>query len=227
MTELDDSTDRTPIRLLVLSHVRLYREGLAGWLEGRRSVEVAGSAEDCEAALAQTSLTSPDIVLIDMATPDALGIVAAITRSAPATKIVAFAVHEEDELQIVRCVESGASAFVTCESSVEDLITAIESVARDELLCSPRIAATLGRRLAALATGNEPLLDREALTSRERQVLGLIGDGLSNKEIGQHLSIAEATVKNHVHRVLKKLEVRTRNQAWRVTSQPGFKSATG
>jgi two-component system, NarL family, nitrate/nitrite response regulator NarL len=224
MAHLHGSNEVTRIRLLVVSHVRLYREGLAVRLDGQRSIEVVGTADGSETATTQTSLTSPDIILVDMATPGALAIVESITRMAADRKVVAFAI-DEDEQQIVRCVESGACGFITCESSVEDLITAVESVARDELLCSPRIAATLRRRLAARTTRNGPPTPHESLTNRERQVLRLVGDGLSNKEIAQRLGIAEATVKNHVHRVLEKLEVTSRNQACRVTNQPGFRNA--
>jgi two-component system nitrate/nitrite response regulator NarL len=224
MAHPDGSSEVARIRLLVVSQVRLYREGLAERLDGERSIEVVGMADGYEASLTQTSLTNPDVVLVDMGTPEAFAIVASITRIAADRKVVAFAIDEHEQ-QIVRCAESGACGFITCESSIQDLITVIESVVRDELLCSPRVAATLRRRVAAQVTRSEPPLLLESLTNRERQVLRLVGDGLSNKEIAQRLNIAEATVKNHVHRVLEKLEVTNRNQAWRLTNEPAFRDA--
>jgi two-component system nitrate/nitrite response regulator NarL len=126
---------------------------------------------------------------------------------------LAFAV-EEVTSEILHCAEAGAAGYVTEDASIDDLVAAIESIAREELLCSPRIAAKLFGRLSESADrrATDPYQLR-TLTSRERQVFDCIRLGHSNKEIARKLNIAEPTVKNHVHRLLEKLEVATRAQA--------------
>src|SRR5439155_827652 len=99
------------------------------------------------------------------------------------------------------------------EASIDDLVTVIESVARGEAICSPRVAAGLLRRVAALAAGHGGDLPRAQLTNREREIVRLIDNGLSNKEIARALGIEVATVKNHVHNILEKLQVHRRGEA--------------
>jgi DNA-binding NarL/FixJ family response regulator len=197
---------------MIVAHARLYREGLEMVLSSRPSLQIVGFPEDYATTLTQVSAVHPHVVVIDMATPDALEIVAALRRGASPPKVVAFAIDEQEQ-QVMTCVEAGAAAYVPRESSIDGLVATIESVVRDEVLCSPRIAATFVRRLAARTGSPEPALENRALTGRERQVFRLIREGLSNKEIGQSLNIAEATVKHHVHHLLEKLEVASRNQA--------------
>jgi DNA-binding NarL/FixJ family response regulator len=102
---------------------------------------------------------------------------------------------------------------VSREGSLEDLISALDSVSRGELLCPPRIAAGLRRRVAALAAARAPVGPRGHLTRREAEVAGLIDAGLSNKQIAQRLCIEVPTVKNHVHNILEKLQVHRRGEA--------------
>jgi DNA-binding NarL/FixJ family response regulator len=128
----------------------------------------------------------------------------------PDTRILAFAVREEIAA-ILDYAEAGADGFVTANSSVAELVEAIERTAGGELLCSPRIAAQLLRRAVAPPPASET--DSPLLTQREQQVLSLLKQGRSNKEIGNALHIAEATVKNHVHHVLAKLQVPNRGKA--------------
>ena len=200
------------INVLIVAHVRLYRDGLASILAERRRFRIVGVADTCDVALQQACATATDVVMIDMSMPGALDAVAALARDVPRTRVVAFAVGE-DASQIIACVEAGAAGYVTCESSIDDLVSVIESTVRGELPCSPRIAAQFARRLTELASVSEPAVGELPLTGREWQVIRLLREGLSNKEIGQSLHIAEATVKNHVHHLLEKLKVTTRRQA--------------
>src|SRR6185436_13278348 len=132
-----------------------------------------------------------------------------VSASSARARIVAFAV-EETERDVLLCAEAGAAGYVACDGTMDDLVNTIHSVARGELLCSPRIAATLFRALHA--QGSRPDGDRLALTltAREREIAPLIDRGLSNKEIAAHLRIEVATVKNHVHNLLEKLQVASR-----------------
>ena len=119
----------------------------------------------------------------------------------------------EAEDDILECAEAGIAAYVLREGSIEDLVETLEATVRGELCCTPKVAATLMRRLAALAATQPSALDATHLTSRELGILRLIERGLSNKEIAGRLFIEVSTVKNHVHHVLEKLQVRTRGEA--------------
>lgn len=207
--------DRCPperIRVLVIAGVRLYREGMAFNLENRDGLTVAGSAATRVEALQLITALQPAVVVLDMAADQSLDLVRAIKEVDPRVKIIAFAV-EEHEPEIIACAEAGVDGYVSCEGSMDDLTATIVSVTRGELICSPRIAATLLRRVGALANGVRSPHATDGLTSREGEVLGLIDEGLSNKEIAVRLHIEVATVKNHVHNLLEKLHVASRVEA--------------
>ena len=211
----DNGTARRPperIRVLVVASVRLYREGMASNLEGRDGLSVVGSSASRVEALRLMTATNPAVVVLDMATNQSLDLVRAIKEVDPQVKIIAFAVEEQDP-EIIACAEAGVDGYVACEGSMDDLTSTINSVTRGELLCSPRVAATLLRRVGALANGVRKPPATHGLTSRECEVLGLIDGGLSNKEIAVRLQIEVATVKNHVHNLLEKLHVASRAEA--------------
>ncbi len=200
------------IRVLPVAEVRLYREGLASSLACRENMVVVGTATTRDEALTLVASAQPDIVVLDMATRDGLEIVRAITSTAPSVKVIAFAIEGLDR-EILACAEAGVAGYVHCQASMDDLVAAIESVMRGELLCAPRTAAMLLRRVASLAKGEPEQLGKLRLTAREREIVMLIDGGLSNKEIAQKLKIEVATVKNHVHSILEKLHVTTRAEA--------------
>ena len=199
-------------RLVVVASVRLYREGMVTNLERRHGLRVVGAAAGRAEALDLVSTTNPAVVVLDMATECSLELVRVIKNTLPKVKIIAVAV-EENDAEIIACAEAGVDGYLRCEGSMDDLTSTITSVTRDELLCSPRVAATLFRRVGALASSvGAPRLN-SALTSRESEVLSLIRGGLSNKEIAVRLHIEVATVKNHVHNLLEKLHVTSRVEA--------------
>lgn len=199
------------IRVLVVAGVRLYREGLATNLTSRKNLAVVGTAACLDDVLVLLRPTRPDVVVLDLATPENFAIAHAIKREAARVKTVAVAIDEVDR-DVLACAEAGVAGYVAYDRSIDELVAVIESVSRGELLCSPRMAATLFRRLAAIA-GEEPERGKHGLTARERQIVPLIDAGLSNKEIAQRLSIELATVKNHVHNILDKLQVCSRAEA--------------
>lgn len=207
------------MRVLVIGGIRLYREGLAQILGRVPHIKVVGTAARCEEALAVLSAAEADAVLVDMAGPDSFTTVHAIAEQWPGASIVALGVSEVDN-DIVACAEAGVAGYVPREGSVEDLVAVVDSVARGETLCSPRIAASLLRRIAALASGRELWEGTRLLTGREREIVRLIDRSFSNKEIARELCIEVATVKNHVHNILEKLQVHRRGEAaarWRST----------
>ena len=130
----------------------------------------------------------------------------------PDLKIVALAVPEL-EPELMQWVEAGIAGYVTEDAELDDLVEAIRSAARGEAACSPKMTAALIRRIAVLSSQRKKTRPVDALTSREREVMALLEQGLSNKEIARRLSIQLSTAKNHVHNILEKLGATRRAEA--------------
>ena len=199
-------------RLLIFGEIGLYREALAGSLGRDARFEVVAAVARVEEALEVLNRADVHVVLVDIRTSEGINALQALTAAAPQVKLVALGVPEV-EGDVIAVAEAGASAYVTPDGSMDDLASVVQSVERGEVLCSPGMAAGLFRRVATLARerGLDPIEER--LTARELDVLRLIEEGLSNKEIAAKLSIELATVKNHVHRILEKLHVNRRSEA--------------
>jgi DNA-binding NarL/FixJ family response regulator len=207
-----DGTRRS-IRVLIFSDIRIYREGLAKALHNDRAIVVVGAYAAVRDALEQAADLGPDVVLLDVANPDALREVKRVHAGFAGAPIVALGVLKHDG-DVIACAEAGIAGYVFRDASLEDLVASVESAARGELRCSPMVAATILRRVATLAARQRvapPPPHR--VTRREREILELIELGLSNKQIAARLVIEIATVKNHIHNILEKLRVRTRSEA--------------
>jgi two-component system nitrate/nitrite response regulator NarL len=201
-----------PLRVLVVTAVRLYRDGLASVLGDRPGLDVAGVAADHAECVDALEHLHPDVVLLDMTMPDSLGTVRAVASHAHGVPVVGLAVPEL-ERDVVACAEAGVAGYVTREQSLDDVVTVLDSVARGETICSPRIAATLLRRVADLAAARGAPRPGGRLTTREAEIAALIDEGCSNKEIARRLCIEVPTVKNHVHNILEKLQASGRGEA--------------
>jgi two-component system nitrate/nitrite response regulator NarL len=204
-----DLQPRRP-RLFILSDVRLVSEGLALALLQEPSVVVVGSS-DPSLSPAQIAQFHPDVVLLDVARASSLGVCLPLRQVLRDVKIVAFAVAEVDR-EVIACAEAGVSGFVSKRGSAQDLVAAVHRAVRDELLCSPRMTALLFNHIAVSPRRSTAAGDNN-LTRREREIVALIEKGLSNKSIARLLRIGDATVKNHVHSILTKLQVRRRMEA--------------
>jgi two-component system nitrate/nitrite response regulator NarL len=202
---------RTVILVFVVSPVRVYRDGLAQLLDGRGELRVLGSAGTVEQALGQIVDLGPDVVLVDTDQPASVAGVRVIAVAAPASRVVALAAREDDR-SVIACAEAGVAAFVSRDGTLDDVVATALAVVRGEAPCPPRVAAALLRRVSD-AAAERPHGEVSALTSRERQVVALIDEGLSNKEIAASLCIELSTVKNHVHNLLEKLGARGRTEA--------------
>ena len=130
----------------------------------------------------------------------------------PTSKLVAFAVADTVE-DVFSCAAAGFSGYVTREAGIDELLRAVRAARDGQMTCSPHIAAALFNQLAARLTPPKSTNGSSLLTARERQVLTLSDEGWSNKEIGRRLQISPATVKNHIHSILQKLQVERRGQA--------------
>ncbi len=201
-----------PTTVFVVADVMLYREGLREILGRHPEIEVVGVAAQVEDGLELLAARQPQLVLVDESAAKASEVVAAVRRGAAEAQVVAVAVGDDDQ-DVVAWAKAGVSGYVTRDESLSTLVAVIRAVGRGELLCSPRLAATLLRQVARSATRAPTARHDRRLTAREREVLALVEQGLANKEIAQRLSIALPTVKNHVHNILGKLEARGRCEA--------------
>jgi two-component system nitrate/nitrite response regulator NarL len=202
------------VRVLVASDVRLYRDGLVWSISATARIHVDGSADSGPAALARLEGSRVNVLLVDMSMEGALKLIHAVRVSYPEVHIVAYTVGMDDQ-SVLQCIEAGAAGYVSRDASVDDLVGTVESVARGEARCTPRLAASLFRRVAALAGSEQADTEPAGLTQRELQIVQLLDRGLSNREIASELGIGVATAKNHVHHILEKLRVSRRSQVGR------------
>jgi two-component system, NarL family, nitrate/nitrite response regulator NarL len=201
-----------PVALVVVARIRFYRDGLSELLGSRQGLRVLATAADGVTGLRCIDEHRPDIVLVGLGPGTGMQLVEEILALAPETRVVVLDVAEDDP-EILSLAEVGVAGYVTIDASGEELVGVVESVARGEMLCSPKIAAALLRRVAALAAERRPAEGIGSLTPREREIVELIDLGRSNKEIARDLMIEVATVKNHVHNILEKLNVTRRGEA--------------
>jgi two-component system nitrate/nitrite response regulator NarL len=203
------------LRVLLVSDIRLFREAFAALLERECDIEVAGMTSAPQVlAIAGELSPDPDIVLFDATRPGNLEFAKALVSQMPATKVVAFGVAEADA-EIVALAAAGIAGYLRNDAAIEDVMAVLRSAMRDELLCSPRAAATLCHHVALLSRDTQSACPKMKLTlsQRELQIAELLDRGLSNKQIARQLGIQAATVKNHVHNILDKLNVHRRGEA--------------
>ena len=197
------------VRVFLVADVRVHRDLLTAALAEKDGIEVAGSAHGDVACMA-VGMSAADVILIDGESLAGPGTVRALGAAAPDAKIVVTGVRE-DESGVVDLVEAGIAGYVTVEQPLAEVTAVVAAATDGELQCSARVSAALAKRVAALA-GARRQTNGHALTPREREIAALITDGLSNKQIARRLSIEAATVKNHVHNILRKLGVSRRDQ---------------
>jgi DNA-binding NarL/FixJ family response regulator len=198
----------------VVSPVCLYRDGLVALLEHDPGIAVVGTADGIEGALVLAA-ADPALVLYDAMTPESDAEIRRFHRELPDVSILALTVRNREQ-DMLDLAEAGVQGFVTVDASVEELGRAIRSAARGEAICSPTMAAAFMRRIASLSRNHldGPRADRDILlTTREREILALLEEGMSNKQIAQALRIQLSTAKNHVHSILGKLGVERRAEA--------------
>jgi DNA-binding NarL/FixJ family response regulator len=204
-----------PVRVLLVDDDDLMRAGLRSVLSSDETIEVVGEAGDGRLALGSVRELRPDLVLMDIRMPDLDGISATreVLDAAPDVKVVVLTTFEDDDY-IFEALSAGASGFLLKRTKPEELIAAIHTVADGDSLLSPSVTRRVIDRMAtAQPVAGLSGARLEALTPREREVLELIGRGLSNREIAETFVIEESTVKTHVKRILMKLGLRDRVQA--------------
>jgi DNA-binding NarL/FixJ family response regulator len=206
-----------PVRVLLADDQALVRAGFRALLEAEDGLEVVAEAADGESAIAAAREHAPDVVLMDIRMPrlDGLEATAAITAD-PAlagTRVLVLTTFELDEY-VFGALRAGASGFLLKDVEPADLLAAIRVVAAGEALLAPRVTRRLIEAFAARPAASLPADQRalDELTTREREVLALVGAGLSNQEIAERLVVSPLTAKTHVSRLFMKLGVRDRAQ---------------
>jgi DNA-binding NarL/FixJ family response regulator len=204
------------IRILLVTQVELIGNVVAAMLEDESDIEIVGCVTSVEEALAKAKECNVILVSPRLPNDGALELTTTITECYPAVKVLAFGLTES-KARVLKYVEAGADGYVASDDSVEDLLRRIRAAHKDRAVVSPAVAAALMARVtkyAQLLSDVESGLYEDAdLTPREREVLELVGAGLTNREIADRLVIEVGTVKNHVHNILQKLDVSSREDA--------------
>lgn len=203
--------EATRPQVVIVSDVRLFRESLASSLRKRSDIEIIDSVSAHDSVIELIAMTHPDAVLVDAAVADAIRFVHDIVTRVPAARVIAFGAPASGPPG-QPFSEVGVAAYVDRDASTDDLVATLHSLLRGSHVCPRDVAARLARQASALSASS--LLGVSAtLTRREREILGFIDRGLSNKQIARDLRLSHATVKNHVHNILDKLEVHRRGEA--------------
>jgi NarL family two-component system response regulator LiaR len=195
-------------RVLIVDDHSVVRQGLRMFLGSDPEIEIVGEARDGAEAVVLAHKLQPDVVLMDLMMPvmDGIAATAAIRRATPDTEVLALTSVLDDHA-VVDAVRAGAIGYLLKDTESHELRRAIKAAAAGQVQLSPQVTGRLLREIRA------PENTLELLTERETEVLGLLAQGKSNKEISRTLNIAEQTVKSHVSHILDKLGVPSRTQA--------------
>jgi len=199
-----------PVTIVVADDHPLFRQGVVQSLDSREEFSVVGEAGTGEEALVLVSETSPDILLLDIAMPGRGGIatIEYVAKTSPMTQVLMLTVSEDPD-DLMAALKAGARGYVLKGVPAQGLVGAVQAVTDGEVFVSPALASTILYEM----THDEPANPLDELTEREQEVLQLVGQGLTNREIGEALFLAEKTVKHYMTSVLQKLHVRSRVEA--------------
>ncbi|MFE0463583.1 response regulator [Kitasatospora sp. NPDC058965] len=207
-----------PVKVFLLDDHEVVRRGVHDLLDGEPDLTVIGQAATAEQALARVPALRPDVAVLDMRLPDGDGVtVCRELRSRMPELACLILTSFDDEEALLDSIMAGAAGYVLKQISGTDLVAAVRTVASGQSMLDPSATTRLMARLRGDAAPSGPQLVQ--LTGREREILALIGEGLTNRQIGDRLFLAEKTVKNHISRLLAKLGVERRVQAAVIATQ--------
>ena len=196
--------------VVIISHARFFNEALEKVLGAVPGLRVSATNFAFQPSSKPAGVA--DVILIDASIRQTVRLIRQIRRAHPKAHVVAMGIDAQESV-VIGCAEAGVTGFVPPTATVDDLVLAIRAAARGDSTCSPQIAAILVRRLGFLAQSHAGIQRQHTLSAREQEVLNLVGQGYSNKEIADRLVIQLPTVKNHVHNVLRKIGARNRSEA--------------
>ncbi|MEV0194509.1 response regulator transcription factor [Kitasatospora purpeofusca] len=213
-SETTGTAAAAPVRVFLLDDHEVVRRGVHDLLDCEPDLEVVGEAATAEQALVRVPALRPDVAVLDVRLGDGDGVaVCRELRSRMPDLACLMLTSFDDEEALLDAVMAGAAGYVLKQISGTDLVTAVRTVASGRSMLDPGAATRLLNRLRSEAEPERPASGGPELTAREQEVLALIGEGLTNRQIGERLYLAEKTVKNHVSRLLAKLGVERRVQA--------------
>ncbi|GGK95726.1 response regulator [Streptomyces flaveus] len=220
MTDSEQPTPKTAIRVFLLDDHEVVRRGVHDLLDDQPDITVVGEAANVEQALVRVPALRPDVAVLDVRLPDGDGVtVCRELRSQMPELACLMLTSFDDEEALLDSIMAGASGYVLKQIQGSDLVAAVRTVAAGQSLLDPSATTRLMARLRNDQQKEEEPDALPGLTSREREILALIGEGLTNRQIGQRLYLAEKTVKNHISRLLAKLGVERRIQAAVIATQ--------
>lgn len=218
------STAEAPIRVFLLDDHEVVRRGLRDLLESEPDIQVVGEASTADQAMARGPALRPDVAVLDVRLTDGNGIaVCRDLRSRMPDLACLMLTSFDDDDALLDAILAGAAGYVLKQIKSADLVAAVRTVASGQSMLDP---ATTGRLMNSLRGGSEPPEDQgrlSVLSPREREILALIGEGLTNRQIGKRLYLSEKTVKNNISRLLGKLGVERRVQAAVIATQSGVR----
>ncbi|WP_405984556.1 response regulator [Streptomyces sp. NBC_00872] len=210
-------------RVIVADDQAVVREGIVMLLGLLPGIEVVGAAKDGEEAVALVAELGPDVVLMDLRMPRCDGVEATrrIRAEHPGTQVVVLTTYADDD-SLFAALRAGARGYLTKDARGEEIVRAVEDVLAGQAGLAPAVQRRLLERVTAQPAPPAPVELPDGLTAREAEVLSLVAEGLSNKEIAQRLHIGAATVKTHINNLFGKTGVRDRAQAVRYAYQRGL-----
>jgi DNA-binding NarL/FixJ family response regulator len=202
------------IRVLIVDDHPIFRDGLAGLLATLPEVEIAATAGTAEEALAALTRTSPDVVLMDINLPGTSGVEATrrVSQIAPAVAVLVISMVDDDD-SVFAALAAGARGYVLKGASADEITAALRTVAAGGAVFGAGIASRLLASRPVRLSGPASASQQHDLTAREREVLDLLAEGASNRQIARSLGVSLKTVQNHVSRILDKLQAADRTQA--------------
>ncbi|MFF9125082.1 response regulator [Streptomyces sp. NPDC014889] len=220
MADREQAGPDTPIRVFLLDDHEVVRRGVHDLLNDEPDITVVGEAATADQALVRVPALRPDVAVLDVRLPDGDGVtVCRELRSRLPELACLMLTSFDDEEALLDSIMAGASGYVLKQIRGSDLVSAVRTVASGQSLLDPSATTKLMARLRGGQQAEEAPDALPGLTDREREILGLIGEGLTNRQIGQRLYLAEKTVKNHISRLLAKLGVERRIQAAVIATQ--------
>lgn len=226
-----EGTSVKPIRVLIADDHTIVRQGIRSLLQAESDIQVVGEAGDGREAVALTRELKPDVVVMDLTMPEMDGLEATrlIKQSVPETHVLALTMHEGNEY-FFRVLQAGASGYVLKRAATNDLLSAVRASARGEVFLYPAVAKKIVTDYLSRAQKSgegEAQATYAGLTGREREILTLIGEGLSNREIADRLVLSLSTVQTHYAHIMEKLNLQNRAELIKYAIRQGLIDVEG